>query len=125
MLVREVKVRGLLCHLSSNLNIPAESRRTFWRRFPTPFVSRCPVSHQPVYQLGHSAGDIEKVKRNMVLLAEAKATTGAATAFEVFYHRYKHNVARWRRWSSSPSHSVSRSDRSGSDFFRSRRSQYL
>ena len=48
---------------------------------------------QPVYQLGHRAGDIEKVKHNMVLLAEAKATTGAATAIEVYYHRYKHNVA--------------------------------
>ena len=92
MLVREVKARGLPCHLSSNLNV---LRRPEELLAEGPDSLRVSVSGftQPIYQLGHRAGDIEKVKHNMVLLAEAKATTGAATGIEVFYHRYKHNVA--------------------------------
>jgi MoaA/NifB/PqqE/SkfB family radical SAM enzyme len=92
MLVREVKARGLHCQLSSNLNVLRNPERLL-AEGPDGFRVSLSGFTQPVYQLGHRAGDIEKVKHNMVQLAEAKATTGAATAIEVFYHRYKHNVA--------------------------------
>jgi hypothetical protein len=92
MLVREVKARGLHCQLSSNLNI-LRNPEGLLAEGPDRFRVSLSGFTQPVYQVGHRAGDIEKVKHNMALLAEAKATTGAATAIEVFYHRYKHNVA--------------------------------
>ena len=91
-LVREVKIRDLECELSSNLNILRNAEALLAEN---PDRLRVSVSGltQPVYQVGHRAGDVEKVKRNMVLLANAKAVTGSSTVIEVCYHRYKDNVS--------------------------------
>jgi MoaA/NifB/PqqE/SkfB family radical SAM enzyme len=91
-IVREVKSRGLRCELSSSLNV---LRRPDELMAANPDALRVSVSgfSQPVYAVGHRGGNIEKVKRNMERLAEAKARTGAGTAIEVFYHRYRHNAS--------------------------------
>jgi hypothetical protein len=91
-LVREVKTRDLQCHLSSNLNILRNPEALLAEN---PDGLRVSVSGftQPIYELGHRAGNIEKVKENMVLLAEAKAATRSSTFVQVLYHKYKHNVA--------------------------------
>src|SRR4051812_47179122 len=88
-LVREVKTRDLQCWLSSNLNILRNEEALFAEN---PDFFRVSVSGftQPVYEVGHRAGNIEKVKHNMAVLAEAKAKTGATTAIQVYYHRYKY-----------------------------------
>lgn len=91
-LIREVKIRDLYCALSSNLNV-LRNPEALLAELPDQFRVSVSGFTQSVYQLGHRAGNIEKVKHNMARLAQAKAATGAHTNIEVFYHRYKHNIA--------------------------------
>lgn len=90
-LVREIKVRNLICLLSSNLNVLRDPVRLLAEN---PDTFRVSVSGftQATYEIGHREGNVEVVKRNMERLAKAKAKTNSKTKIEVFYHRYLHNV---------------------------------
>jgi len=91
-LVRVVKSYGLKCSISSHLNVMRGiddllSAGVDWFR-----VSLSGY-RQEVYERTHRGGEIEKVKANMVELAAAKRRTGATTDIEVFFHRYRGNLA--------------------------------
>ena len=67
-LVRAIKSRGLVCSLSSNLNVLREPEALLAEH---PDYLRVSVSGftQEIYARGHREGDIERVKHNMGRLA--------------------------------------------------------
>lgn len=89
-LVRAVKSRGLVCWLSSNLNVLRDPEGLLTEN---PDYLRVSLSGftQPVYALGHREGDIEVVKENMRRLAAAHRAVESKTHIEVYYHRYADN----------------------------------
>lgn len=90
-LVRIVQDAGICCNLSSNLNVLPNADALM---AANPFSFRISVSGftQEVYGYSHRGGDIEKVKKHMATLAEAKKRNKATTRIYVYYHRYKHNL---------------------------------
>lgn len=90
-LIRIVQDAGISCFLSSNLNI---LRNVDALMAANPFSFRISASGftQEVYGYSHRGGDIEKVKRHMRELAEAKKRNNATTRIYVYYHRYRHNL---------------------------------
>lgn len=82
---------GIRCGISSNLNI---SKNVDESIKSNPSFFRISVSgfSQDVYKIGHAGGDIEAVKKNMILLAELKAKYQSKTHIEVYYHRYLDNI---------------------------------
>jgi hypothetical protein len=47
---------------------------------------------QEVYGKTHRGGDVDRLKRHMVELAEAKKRHRATTELSIYYHRYRHNL---------------------------------
>ena len=90
-LVRAVKSRGLVCALSSNLNVLREPEALLAEN---PDYLRVSLSGftQEIYARGHREGDIERVKHNMRRLAAAHAAVQSKTHVEVCYHRYADNA---------------------------------
>jgi MoaA/NifB/PqqE/SkfB family radical SAM enzyme len=90
-LVRAVQSEGGRCHLSTNLNFEVD-----WDALmaSNPFALRisCSGFNQSLYGETHRGGDIEKVKRHMRALSEARTRTGATTEIHMLYHRYKNNL---------------------------------
>lgn len=91
-MIRIVESNGLPCYLSSNLN---QMRNIDAVLAENPHGFRISLSGftQAVYGYTHRGGDIERVKRHMVELADAKKRQKATTSIHVLYHRYKHNLA--------------------------------
>jgi MoaA/NifB/PqqE/SkfB family radical SAM enzyme len=90
-LVRVVRSFGVPCRLSSNLNI-LKHEDSLIAAEPTSIRISVSGFHQDSYGRTHAGGDIERVKANMLKLAEAKARAGAAVELEVLYHRYLGNL---------------------------------
>ena len=90
-LIRIVQSFGVKCDLSSNLNVLKHPEKLLAAN-PTNFRVSLSGFSQPVYGNSHRGGDIEKVKLNMVLLAEAKQKTASSMDIHVLYHRYTHNL---------------------------------
>lgn len=90
-LVRIVQRANINCHLSSNLNILPDADAILAAN-PASFRISVSGFTQEVYGIYHRGGDVEKVKMNMVKLAEAKKRNKADTHIYVCYHRYKHNL---------------------------------
>jgi MoaA/NifB/PqqE/SkfB family radical SAM enzyme len=90
-LIKIVQTADLSCYLSSNLNT---LRNIDAVMAANPYSFRISASGftQEVYGYTHRGGDIERVKKNMVALAEAKKRQKATTRVHVLYHRYKHNL---------------------------------
>ena len=90
-LVRAIKSRGLVCSLSSNLNVLREPEALLAEH---PDYLRISISGftQEIYARGHREGDIERVKHNMRRLAAARDTVQSNTHIEVYYHRYADNA---------------------------------
>jgi hypothetical protein len=90
-LVQVVQSFGVPCKLSSNLNILKNVDKLMQA---APSSLRVSVSgfRQESYGRTHFGGDIDKVKKNMILLADAKRRLGVATQLEVLYHRYLGNL---------------------------------
>jgi hypothetical protein len=88
--VRAIKSRGLVCSLSSNLNVLREPEALLAEH---PDYLRVSVSGftQEIYARGHREGDIEQVKHNMQRLAAAHDAVRSNTHVEVYYHRYADN----------------------------------
>lgn len=103
-LIRIVKQEGLLCGLSSNLNV---LRRVDEILAAGPDDLRISLSGftQAVYGRTHVRGDIEKVKQNMELLSAArKRQRNMKTVIYVYFHKYLnnlHEIAPMRRFAAS------------------------
>jgi pyruvate-formate lyase-activating enzyme len=91
-LIRIVKRAGLHCGLSSNLNVLRDVD-SILDAGPDDFRVSVSGFTQAVYGQTHLHGDIEKVKRNMRLLSEAKRKlANNKTVLYVYYHKYRHNL---------------------------------
>jgi hypothetical protein len=90
-LVQVVQDRGVSCYISSNLNT---LRNADGIMASNPYSFRISASGftQDAYGYSHRGGDIERVKKHMVELVEAKRRHNATTRIHVLYHRYKHNL---------------------------------
>lgn len=103
-LIRIVKQEGLLCGLSSNLNV-TRSYDAILDADPDDFRISLSGFTQEIYGQTHVRGDIEKVKQNMQLLSAAKRKLrGNKTVIHVYFHKYRHNlheVAPMRKFSRS------------------------
>lgn len=86
-----VQGAGIQCGISSNLNIRKNLEGAI-KANPSFFRVSLSGFSQEGYELGHAGGDINKVKENMTYLAELKASFGATTLIEVYYHRYLDNI---------------------------------
>ncbi len=91
-LIRAIKARGIVCRMSSNLNVREDydfeallAARPDWLRLSMSGFT------QPVYERGHAAGDIELVKRNMKRLSAAARAVGKGTRIDVLFHIYNDN----------------------------------
>lgn len=90
-LIRIVQNADIPCHLSSNLNVLPDADAIMAEN-PASFKISVSGFTQGVYGLSHRGGDIERVKRHMVELAEAKKRNHSTTRIFVNYHRYRHNL---------------------------------
>ena len=90
-LVRVVQSFNVPCQLSSNLNILKNADELM---AANPYSFRVSVSgfNQAVYGITHRGGNIERVKANMIALAEAKSKNQSDTKIHVCYHRYLGNL---------------------------------
>ena len=91
-LINLVNSHGVPCSISTNLNITKQIDLD--KLLETNVASmRISVSGftQSVYGVTHKGGDIERVKRNMSILAEAKRKTNSQTKINVTYIRYLNN----------------------------------
>jgi MoaA/NifB/PqqE/SkfB family radical SAM enzyme len=91
-LIQIVRDEGLKVALSTNLNFV---RRIDDVMIAGPDFIRVSLSGftQETYGRTHARGQIEKVKTNMRLLAEAKQRVGnTRTQVQVFYHKYRDNL---------------------------------
>ncbi len=91
-LVEIVARRGVNCLLSSNLNVLKNIDAVL---SAGPRELRISVSgfHQETYGTTHVGGQIQRVKENMVQLADARRRTRSKTKIRVAFHRYLHNFA--------------------------------
>jgi MoaA/NifB/PqqE/SkfB family radical SAM enzyme len=90
-LVNIVQSYGIPCYLSSNLNILKNINEILQAN---PYSFRVSVSgfNQSIYETTHRGGNIERVKENMIALAEAKQKNNSTTKIHVSYHRYFGNL---------------------------------
>lgn len=80
------------CHLSSNLNLKKVNFDELLSKNPHYFRISISGFNQSTYSKTHRDGDIEVVKKNMMLLAESKKRVSSNTIIEVLYHRYLGNL---------------------------------
>ncbi|MFZ2949028.1 MAG: radical SAM/SPASM domain-containing protein [Desulfuromonadaceae bacterium] len=90
-LIRIVRDAGIPCHVSSNLNLLPDADAIMAAK-PASFKISVSGFTQGIYGYTHRGGDIERVKMNMVTLAEARKRHNSATRIFVAYHRYRHNL---------------------------------
>jgi len=91
-MIRAVRQRGLPCALSSNLNVSCDFREVL-AADPTSIRVSLSGFRQETYGRTHRRGNIERVKENMRLLAEAKRETSSKVDLYVLFHRYVGNHA--------------------------------
>lgn len=90
-LVKIVQSYGVPCNLSSNLNI-LKNVDLLMSANPTTFRISNSGFTQEIYGATHKGGNIERVKSNMIALAESKKKTNSNTKIHVLYHRYLTNL---------------------------------
>lgn len=88
--IASIKRRGLNCEFASNLN-HVNRLDDVLNANPDMIIISLSGFTQEVYVKGHAGGQIEKVKANMVLMAEALARTQSKTPVLVNYHLYNDN----------------------------------
>lgn len=86
--IKEVKVRGLRCEMSTNLNYVQRVNETLAAGPDFMIVSLSGFT-QEVYVKGHHGGQIDKVKSNMIALGQANQEFHVPIS--VNYHIYKDN----------------------------------
>lgn len=82
---------GINCGISSNLNISKNIEEAI-KSNPSFFRISLSGFNQDIYKIGHAGGDIDIVKKNMILLSELKSKYKSKTHIEVYYHRYLDNI---------------------------------
>jgi len=91
--IRLVKKEGMICSLSSNLNIRRNLEQVVAAE-PDSFRISLSGFTQEAYGLSHARGDIERVKQNMQFLSDAlKRHPRKRTVVSVHFHKYLHNLA--------------------------------
>ena len=90
-LVEIVQATKVPCFLSSNLNI-LKNIDALMKSNPYSFRISVSGFTQEVYGVTHQGGNIERVKKNMVLLSESIARNSSSTKVQVLYHRYLGNI---------------------------------
>jgi MoaA/NifB/PqqE/SkfB family radical SAM enzyme len=90
-MIRIVHDFGILCDLSSNLNL-LKNPREILREDPNSIVISLSGFNQEMYARTHVNGDIARVKENMLHLVAAKRETAANTNIYIRYHRYRDNL---------------------------------
>jgi MoaA/NifB/PqqE/SkfB family radical SAM enzyme len=94
--IRAVKAAGLNAQLSTNLNFVRKLDDVLEAR-PDMIIISLSGFTQEIYERGHAGGDIEKVKANMRLIADAngrliqKDGGGKGVDIQVNFHIYKDN----------------------------------
>ena len=94
--IASVKRRGLNAQMSTNLNFVRRLDELLAAR-PDMIIISLSGFTQEVYVKGHAGGDIEKVKANMRLIAEANAKLiqsdggGPGVDIQINYHLYNDN----------------------------------
>lgn len=86
-----VKSHGLVCALSTNLNIAKKLDDVVAAGPDSIFISLS-AFHQENYRKTHVGGNIETVKANMRALADSIRRQNATIAVDVRFHRYLHNA---------------------------------
>jgi MoaA/NifB/PqqE/SkfB family radical SAM enzyme len=89
-LISTVKSHGLVCWVSTNLNVLRNAGELVSGGLDFLRISLSGFT-QDIYRRGHRGGDIEVVKANMRRLSAAVRSTNSTTRVQVFYHRYRHN----------------------------------
>lgn len=88
--IASIKSRGLNAQFSTNLNYVDRLDETLAAN-PDMIIISLSGFTQEIYQRGHQGGQIEKVKANMRLIAEANAKIGQRIKIAVNYHVYNDN----------------------------------
>jgi hypothetical protein len=90
-LIRVVNAHRTPCSLSTNLNVIKNVDNIL---AANPDSLRISLSgfYQQTYGITHRGGDIERVKANMLELANARERVGAKTRIHMMYHRYLGNL---------------------------------
>lgn len=88
--IASIKRRGLNAQFSTNLNFVRRLDETLSAN-PDFIIISLSGFTQDVYVRGHAGGDVEKVKANMRLIAEANARIGHRIKISVNYHVYDYN----------------------------------
>jgi MoaA/NifB/PqqE/SkfB family radical SAM enzyme len=89
--IRLAKASGMSCHISSNLNV-LRNPEELVQAEPDDFRISLSGFIQETYAITHAPGNIERVKRNMQILSDARERVGATNRIHVLYHKYKHNL---------------------------------
>ena len=90
-LIKIVQSYKVPCHISSNLNI-LKNVDEILSANPSSFRISNSGFTQNIYSSTHRGGNIERVKNNMIKLAESKKKVGSTTSIHVLYHRYLTNL---------------------------------
>jgi len=90
-LVGIVQDAGVPCHLSSNLDILPDADALMAANPASLRISTSGFS-QEMYGRTHRGGNVERLKKHMVELADAKRRNRADSDIFVHYHRYRHNL---------------------------------
>lgn len=101
--ITAIKRRGLNAQFSTNLNYVRRLEETLAAQ-PELIIISLSGFTQEVYVKGHAGGNIEKVKANMKLLAEANNATTPKVNIQVNYHVYndnQHEIALMKEYAGS------------------------
>jgi len=90
-LIRVVKSYRLRCGVSTSLNVLREPDALL-EAAPDEIVISVSGFYQHNYGITHAGGDIEVVKHNMIVLADAKRRLAAKTEIAVYFHKYLTNA---------------------------------
>lgn len=90
-LIRVVKSYRLRCGVSTSLNVLREPEALL-EAGPDDIAISVSGFYQHNYGITHAGGDIEVVKHNMIVLADAKRRLGGKTEITVHFHKYLTNA---------------------------------
>lgn len=89
--IAAIKAHGFTCEIATNLHFTENIEATVALN-PEFFIISVSGFTQEIYSRSHRGGDIERVKKNMQLLAEIKSRVNPKLLVVVDYHRYKYNL---------------------------------
>jgi len=88
--VLAIKRRGFRCRISTNFNLENSAIRLF-NALPDEITISLSGYTQDIYSKGHKQGDIEDVKKNMLIFSNLCSQKGVNPNVTVYYHIYTYN----------------------------------